>query len=124
MRMETKIRERALVVDDNPAALFAVSALIQGMCFEVDEANGPLAAIALYEARSYDLVVSDIHMPGGIDGIQLGRIIRRKNAAQAIILMTGHAEHLNAGAGEFIILAKPFESADLRKALKQQKKAF
>lgn len=116
--METKVRERALVVDDNPAVLLAVSELVQGMGFEVDEADGPRAAMELYRAKDYHLVVSDVHMPGDIDGIQLARIMRRKNAKQSIVLMTGYAERLGVGAGEFPIIAKPFEAKDLRNVLK------
>lgn len=116
--MQPNVRERALVIDDNPAALLAVSELVQRMGFDVDEADGPLAAMELYASKTYDLVVSDIHMPGDIDGVQLARIIRRRNADQSIILMTGYAERLGTDAGEFVILAKPFGSADLLKVLK------
>jgi CheY-like chemotaxis protein len=115
--LDINARARALVVDDNVAALFAVSAMCQSMGFDVDEADGADAALALYEAKTYDLVVSDINMPGEIDGIQLARRIRRKNANQSIILMTGCGERFGSGAAEFVILAKPFGVEDLRKIL-------
>lgn len=117
--MDTRGRERALVVDDNPAALFAVSALIDGMGFEVDEADGPFAALALFEAKHYNLVVSDVRMPGDINGLQLAQILHQKNADLPIILMTGYDEHINDGADQFVVLRKPFEARELKAAIRR-----
>lgn len=116
--MTTQECERALIVDDNPAALFAVSAIFQGMGFEVDEADGPLAALALFDTKPYDLVVSDIRMPGDMNGVQLAQILQKKNADLSIILMTGYDEHINDGAEQFVVLRKPFEPRELKAALK------
>lgn len=116
--MNTQERERALVVDDNPAALFAVSAVVDGMGFEVDEADSPSAALALFDAKRYDLVVSDIRMPGGMNGVELAQILHKKNADLPIILMTGYDEHINDGAKQFVVLRKPFEARELKAAIK------
>lgn len=116
--MEVGARERALVVDDDTGVLFAVSAMIQDLGFEVDEAQNADSAIKLFETKTYDLVVSDINMPGDIDGIQLARIIRRKNVKQPIILMTGYSERIDDGAREFIVLAKPFGVDEIKNVLK------
>lgn len=105
-------------MDDNPAALLAVSALCQSLGYDVDEADGPLAAIELFENKTYDLVVSDINMPGDINGIHLARILQRRNSELAVILMTGYADSMAEGAGDFVVLAKPFDAADLRKAIR------
>lgn len=118
--MDTQERERALVVDDNPAALFAVSAVVDGMGFEVDEADGPQTALALFDAKHYNLVVSDIRMPGDMNGVQLAQILHQKNAALSIILMTGYDEHVNEGAQQFVVLRKPFEARELKAAIKRQ----
>ncbi|MGE3335881.1 MAG: response regulator [Rhodospirillaceae bacterium] len=115
--MNTQGRERALVVDDNPAALFAVSAVVDGMGFEVDEADGPLAALALFDSKRYDLVVSDIRMPGDMNGVQLAQILHQKNADLPIILMTGYDEHINDGTQQFVVLRKPFEARELKAAI-------
>lgn len=115
--MDAQGRPRALVVDDNPAARFAVSAVIDGMGFEVDEADSPRAALALFDLKRYDLVVSDIRMPGDMDGFQLAQILHQKNAELAIILMTGFDEHINDSAQQFVVLRKPFEARELRAAI-------
>lgn len=117
--MEMQVRERALVVDDDAGVLFAVSAIIQGMGFEVDEADGPRAALALFDAKPYDLVVSDIRMPGDVNGVQLAQILQKKDADLSIILMTGYNELMQDGAQHFPVLPKPFEPRDLKAAIKR-----
>lgn len=117
--MDTQERERALVVDDNPAALFAVSAIFEGMGFEVDEADGPQTALALFAAKSYDLVVSDIRMPGDMNGVQLAQMLQKKNPDLSVILMTGYDEHIKDGAERFAVLRKPFEPHELKALLKR-----
>ena len=108
------------MVDDNEAALFAVSAVVQGMGFDVDEADGPLAAMRLFDAHPYALVVSDIRMPGDINGVQLAKILQKKDAGLSIILMTGYDEHLGDGAEHFPVLRKPFEPRELKAAIKRR----
>lgn len=116
--METRRREKALVVDDNTEALFAVGAIVRAMGFDVDEADGPLAALALFDASRYDLVISDIRMPGDIDGVQLAQILKKKTAGIRIILMTGYDGDLSDGADQFTLLRKPFSLLDIKAALK------
>lgn len=109
-----------MVVDDDVGVLFAVSAIVQCMGFEVDEADGPRKALALFDAKPYDLVMSDIRMPGDMNGVQLAQILQEKNAGLSIILMTGYKEHIHDGAEHFPIIPKPFEADELKEAIKRR----
>ena len=87
--------------------------------FEVVHAASPDAALgALANGRQVDVVFSDIMMPGGISGLELGREIRRRQPGLRIVLTTGFSE---AAAGmrsaEFVLLLKPYSHEALSRAL-------
>jgi DNA-binding response OmpR family regulator len=107
-----------LVVDANAEARFAISVLCESMGYEVDEADGAAAAMELFEADPYAVVILDAQMPGDPDGIQLARVMRRRNAGQIIILTTTQGARPGHREGEFITLGKPFGVRDLRKILR------
>jgi PAS domain S-box-containing protein len=64
-----------LVVDDNPATLYATSRVLKGAGFRVLEAETGEAAIAVANKEIVDLVVLDINLPG-IDGFEVVRQLR------------------------------------------------
>ncbi|HEV8068421.1 MAG TPA: response regulator [Planctomycetaceae bacterium] len=64
-----------LVVDDNPATLYATSRVLKGAGFRVLEAETGEAAIAVANQEIVDLVVLDINLPG-IDGFEVVRQLR------------------------------------------------
>ena len=63
----------------------------------------------------FDLVVSDIVMPGGMNGAELARMIRASKPDLPIILVTGYAGPASSAAAEFLVLRKPYLPADLRR---------
>ena len=66
-----------------------------------------------------NIVLSDIVMPGGADGLDLARWIRQEYGERLpVVLATGYANNAQSAADEgFAILRKPYEAAELRKAL-------
>ena len=71
--------------------------------YEVDMAESAEAAFKLLEEKSYDLIITDIILPG-ISGIELLTKYRKKNPSQKVIIITAYAslttavESIKAGA--------------------------
>jgi len=67
---------KILVVDDNPATLYATSRVLKGAGFQVFEAETGEAAIEMAQKEIVDLVVLDVNLPD-IDGFEVCRRLRR-----------------------------------------------
>lgn len=114
-------RLRILLVEDNDAVAALVQEMIQGLGFmprRVSNAWDALAALENYE--SFDLVFSDIVMPGGMNGIELARAIKRKAPDMPVILATGYSAALRDANGVegLRILRKPYDMDALESALR------
>ena len=74
-------------------------------------------ALQLMKERLFDVVILDIRMPGGMDGIQTLREIKRLQPLAEVILLTGHAsvetsiEGMKLGAFDYLL--KPVKLEDL-----------
>jgi CheY-like chemotaxis protein/anti-sigma regulatory factor (Ser/Thr protein kinase) len=101
-----------LVVDDDPSIHELIGAMLAGKGWELHRADNGDQALALLESRSYDLVLSDILMPG-MDGLTLLGHIRNRYPYARIVVMTvkNTSEHilesLRHRATAYI--AKPFD---------------
>jgi DNA-binding response OmpR family regulator len=114
---------RVLLVDDEPVIRFALRRFFQRQGWTVDEAADGNAALALLlgesAERSYDVVISDLRMPG-LSGMELhARLAReRPELLRRLILSTGDAASPEAAAflqrSACPVLNKPFELAELR----------
>lgn len=111
---------RILLVDDEPALLLTLAANLELDGFEVTAATSGEDALAAFSAQAFDLVLSDVKMPG-MSGVELFRKIREQERNFPFVLMTGFAlEELVGQAiseGVFTILAKPFDVQEVVAAL-------
>ncbi|HET7825160.1 MAG TPA: sigma-54 dependent transcriptional regulator [Anaeromyxobacter sp.] len=102
---------RVLVADDkeNMRKLFA-KILADG--YEVEEAEDGARALGLVATRGYDVVVTDIRMPGA-DGFELLAAVKARAPSTEVVLMTGYATVPDAvramKMGAFDYLEKPFD---------------
>lgn len=106
-------RGRILVVEDDPeAALFAVHVLANRGRFEVTHTADPAVALRLAAAGGWDLVLTDLDLPG-MTGLDLLDALRRVAPALPVAVMTAHADGiaLPGRADEF--LAKPLKMDQL-----------
>jgi CheY-like chemotaxis protein len=103
----------ALVVDDEPLIRLPVSWALEERGFEILEAGSGDEALALLEDGLHvDLLITDVRMPGSVDGFELVDHARRlRGAALPIIVMSGLPRHPAARPspipGGFIYLQKP-----------------
>ncbi|HBZ54205.1 MAG TPA: hypothetical protein DEO88_02265, partial [Syntrophobacteraceae bacterium] len=108
---------RVLVVDDEPSYRTLVQQFLSRFGYRCDSAEDAAGALESLNSRFYDLVISDIRMPGN-DGLKLMKEVRGRNPAVSFIIMTGHAadhsysEIIEAGADDY--LTKPFEITELK----------
>ncbi len=106
---------RILVVDDEPAMVGAISALVGTAGHQVVTAYDGETALRRFAEEGPDLVLLDLAMPGR-DGVDVCREIRRTSATPVIVL-TGEAdelakvEALDAGADDYV--TKPFGRQEL-----------
>jgi DNA-binding response OmpR family regulator len=109
-----------LVVDDEGANRYSVSKTLQRVGYVVNEADSGEAALELIKQQHYDVVLTDIRMPG-LDGVELLRRIKEEAPDAIVILMTAYAslgtavEALRLGAHDYLI--KPSSSQDIRQSV-------
>lgn len=103
---------RVLIVDDEPAVRsFCLRSLAELGLVAEGAASGD-EAWRLFQDGRYDLVLTDIHMPGELDGARLVAEIKQRSPATDVIIMTGLPEletavaTLKSGAHDYLI--KPF----------------
>lgn len=86
--MSDGVRPRVLLVDDDETVMSVVGRVLSAAGFDVCPAGDGQSAKALLDERHFDLVVSDIAMPG-MDGISLLRSVRERDLDLPVVLMTG-----------------------------------
>lgn len=109
---------RVLVVDNEVGMLEVChDALLRVSGLSVTTESDPLKAARIMEDEVWDLLISDIRMPG-MSGIELVRIAKKRDEGLATLLMTAFpsvdtaVEGLRLGASDYLI--KPFKPDELR----------
>ena len=110
-----------LLVDDERLIRAYLRAILQPrgfICLEAGDAGSALTLIRQLGGR-LDLLVTDISMPGQMDGIDLARVIRSEFAAIGIVLVSAYAgdEKVMRSSTEFAFVAKPFVADKIWKAV-------
>ena len=107
----------ALLVEDNADVAEVGREILMQLGYVVDMASNADRALEILDRRSFDLVMSDIVMPGTMNGIELARTISRRWPRQAILLVTGYAATVGNTTAEFVVLRKPYRFEELRQAI-------
>ncbi|MEW5746430.1 MAG: sigma-54 dependent transcriptional regulator [Nitrospirota bacterium] len=100
--------ERILIVEDEEALGASLKRVFTREGYAVDTAGSAEVALKLFDEGRYDLVITDIILPG-INGIELLRKVRDRVPGQAVIVMTAYAsletavEALRAGAYDYVV---------------------
>jgi two-component system NtrC family sensor kinase len=109
-----------LLVEDSKDVAAVSTEYLEQLGYRVDHApNAAEALRKLRENRSYDLVFSDILMPGSVAGLELARIVRGHHSEIPILLTTGYSEKAQQAVHEgFCVLHKPFDLQGLSSAVR------
>jgi CheY-like chemotaxis protein len=111
-----------LVVDDVVEVLDLVAAILGDLGYEIVCAcDGQRALQILGDGRRFDLLFTDIMMPG-VHGFELARRAKALQPSLKIIYLTGYAAISPDDVGETFgpILKKPFRAKDLEAAVQQE----
>jgi PAS domain S-box-containing protein len=106
-----------LLVEDNPEVASASASLLEQLGYSVRWVPNAEAALQEIERDGIDLVVSDIVMPGRMDGLGLARAIKERRPGLPILLATGYSEAAQNVRADFPILRKPYQMHELSRAL-------
>ncbi len=108
-----------LLVEDNASVAEVASAYFQQLGYEVKHFARAQDALAwLAQNPKIDLVFSDVLMPGGMNGLELGRAIRKLYPRIPVLLTTGFTSSARDAVEQgFVLLQRPFDLAALEQAL-------
>ena len=108
-------RLQVLCVDDEPDILKLMTRLLERLELSVTTAAGPHRALDLFDQNRFDLVITDIRMPG-MDGHAFLAQIRARDPQIPVVVATGHASLENAiralRDGASGMLVKPFTAEE------------
>lgn len=114
--------EKLLIVEDEDTLCESLKRVFTKEGYETDIADSAEAAFDLLKDKTYDLIITDIILPG-ISGIELLSRYKKQNPGQKVVIMTAYAsmetavEALKAGACDFII--KPIMHDEMKRVVKK-----
>ncbi|MFO1013491.1 MAG: PAS domain-containing protein [Caulobacteraceae bacterium] len=110
--------ERILVIDDEPTVRLLITDSLEGLGYGCAEAADGPSGLKLLEGRErIDLLITDVGLPGGLNGRQVADAARAQRPGLKVLFITGYAEnaalhHGRVGPG-MEILTKPFAVSEL-----------
>lgn len=113
---------RCLIVDDEPKLRHVLSQLLERMGFHCAQAANGVEALRALERERFDLMTSDMRMPG-MDGMTLLRQVQEKWPDTGVVMVTGVADVqlavqcLSGGAMDY--LTKPFHLEEVEARVRQ-----
>jgi two-component system NtrC family sensor kinase len=114
-----------LLVEDNLEVAEVCTAYFQQLGYQVKRAGSAQEALEIMENESgFDLVFSDILMPGFMNGLELAHAVRERFPRMPVLLSTGYSTSAQDAIRQgFVVLQKPFDLAALEKGLRQVRRA-
>jgi DNA-binding NtrC family response regulator len=116
-------RSTILVVDDQDAVRRIAQRLLTRLGYRVVEAENAAAALEILASEEIVLLISDVVMPGDIDGVALACIAAERWPGLKVILTSGYPEGYSgsneAAVGDFRLLSKPYRAKELTEAVQQ-----
>ena len=110
-------RARILIVEDNDQVGKFAETLLSEIGHEVRLTNSAEDALKLLQTDTFDLVFSDIVMPG-MGGLALSKHLAEEYPDLPVVLATGYSEEIvNSGAGDRTVILKPYRLATLSQAI-------
>ena len=114
--------ERLLVVEDDPIVRDTVLEMLGGLGYRTQVATGVEQARAALEAKVFDLLFTDVMLPGGMTGVDVADYARALQPGIAVLYTSGHPrDRLNDSlmlGSDFRLLSKPYRIEVLATSLR------
>ena len=115
--------ERILVVEDEEAVRAIVGEQLRSLGYDVKLAADAEEALDLLRLHRFDLVLTDVVMPGRLNGKGLADEVARAWPGTRVVFMSGYSEnalmHDGRLDGDVMLLAKPHQKADLARIIRR-----
>ncbi|HXW30388.1 MAG TPA: ATP-binding protein [Xanthobacteraceae bacterium] len=116
-------QETILVVEDDPMVRNYVIAQLRGFGYTTIAAENAAEALAVvHHGANFDLLFTDIIMPGGSDGSELAKEVRRLRPAVKVLFTSGYTDNAMVRQGRLepgvLLLQKPYRRVDLSRMIR------
>jgi PAS domain S-box-containing protein len=116
--------ETVLVIDDEPTIRMVVVEVLEAAGYTAIEAgDGPSGLKILQSAMHIDLLITDVGLPGGLNGRQVADAARTMRPQLKVLFITGYAENAVVGNGHLDVgmqvITKPFAMAALGNKIRE-----
>jgi len=118
--------DSVLLVEDDVLVGVVTESLLVSAGYQVTRANDAVEALVALRGGRFDILVTDVRMPGAMNGVDLAREATRRNPRLKVLLCSGWtAENLGPGVTDapWPLLPKPYDEAQLRRALDELRRA-
>jgi CheY-like chemotaxis protein len=110
--------ETVMVVEDDALVRDFVTAQLQSLGYRtVNAANGPAALNLIEGGQAFDLLFTDVIMPGGISGRDLADKVRARRPGTRVLYTSGYTDNAIVHQGRLdpgvLLLTKPYRKAQL-----------
>lgn len=113
-----------LIVDDEYSVLETASSILAESGYIVLKAENAQEALTVLSKNQADIVITDINMPGEMNGLELARVIRKEKPNIRIILTSGYPGDLrkkeNSDLSGFTFIAKPYKAFEFEKIVRKE----
>jgi PAS domain S-box-containing protein len=115
--------ERILIVEDDANVRQVPVEILSSQGYEVTEAqNGEEAIARVSEGETFDLLFTDILLPGGMNGVEIAEKVKRLQPGIKVLYTTGYAENAVIRKGlldpDVVLLHKPYLRTELLEKIK------
>jgi CheY-like chemotaxis protein len=116
--------ETVLIIDDEPAIRMVIAEVLSEVGYRVIEAkDGPSGLRIVQAGGRIDLLITDVGLPGGLNGRQVADAARSINPQLKVLFITGFAENAAIGSGHLdsgmSVITKPFVNSALANKVRQ-----
>jgi PAS domain S-box-containing protein len=113
--------EAVLVVDDEFDLRKIIREWLESAGYRVVLAGSPEEALRQLQTERFDLMLTDVVMPGPMDGAALARAVLERYPGMRVLLMSGYADDaLDGVKEEWTVLEKPFRQDELARAVRNE----